>query len=154
MRVPGMRKNNRPREHQSCTSRSDHRGAGQSTQVTGCEFRRHLAYSSDMERPARNSRETTRGDAARRRFVVLSGLPGSGKTTLAKQLALALNLPLIDKDEILDRLFGSKGVGDAKWRRALSRESDVLFREKAAKRIWRFAFFRKKEISLTLQLSR
>jgi AAA domain len=68
----------------------------------------------------------------RRRFVVVSGLPGSGKTTLARQLAPALNLPLIDKDEILDRLFDSKGVGDAKWRRALSRESDVIFQREAA----------------------
>jgi tRNA A37 threonylcarbamoyladenosine biosynthesis protein TsaE len=32
-----------------------------------------------------------------RRFVVLSGLPGSGKTWLARQLAPALNLRLFDK---------------------------------------------------------
>jgi chloramphenicol 3-O-phosphotransferase len=68
----------------------------------------------------------------RRRFVVVSGLPGSGKTTLARQLAPALNLPLIDKDEILDRLFDSKGVGDATWRRTLSRESDMILQQEAA----------------------
>jgi shikimate kinase len=38
-------------------------------------------------------------------LVVVSGLPGSGKTTLGRRLAQALNLPLIDKDDILDRLF-------------------------------------------------
>lgn len=49
-------------------------------------------------------------------FVVISGLPGSGK---------------IDKDDILDRLFESKGIGDAAWRRTLSRESDVILQNDA-----------------------
>lgn len=64
-------------------------------------------------------------------FVVISGLPGSGKTTLGRQLAAALDLPFIDKDDILDRLFEAKGVGDAAWRRALSRESDVILEHEA-----------------------
>jgi glucokinase len=68
----------------------------------------------------------------RKSFVVISGLPGSGKTTLGRRLAPTLNLPLIDKDDILDRLFESKGVGDAAWRRALSRESDVILQHEAS----------------------
>jgi AAA domain-containing protein len=52
---------------------------------------------------------------------VISGLPGSGKTTLGRRLAPALDLPLIDKDDILNRLFESKGVGNAAWRRTLWR---------------------------------
>lgn len=67
-----------------------------------------------------------------RPFVVVSGLPGSGKTTLARQLAPALGLPLLDKDDILERLFESKGIGDTAWRRALSRESDVVLQKEAA----------------------
>jgi len=67
----------------------------------------------------------------RKPFVVISGLPGSGKTTLGRRLAPALNLPLIDKDDILDRLFESKGVGNAAWRRTLSRESDVILQQEA-----------------------
>jgi hypothetical protein len=67
-----------------------------------------------------------------KRFVVVSGLPGSGKTTLARRLAPVLNLPLIDKDEILERLFVSKGTGDHTWRRALSRESDTILQREAA----------------------
>jgi len=84
-----------------------------------------------MEQPGQSSQKTPRTKEVRRRFVIVSGLPGSGKTTLARQLAPALNLPLIDKDEILDCLFDSKGVGDAKWRRALSRESDVILQREA-----------------------
>lgn len=64
-------------------------------------------------------------------FVAISGLPGSGKTTLARRLAPALGLPLIDKDDILESLFDSKGSGDAAWRRALSRESDEIFQHRA-----------------------
>jgi glucokinase len=64
-------------------------------------------------------------------FVVISGLPGSGKTTLGRRLAGALELALIDKDDILDGLFASKGIGDVEWRRALSRESDGILRAAA-----------------------
>ena len=62
---------------------------------------------------------------------MISGLPGSGKTTLARRLAPVLNLPLIDKDDILNRLFESKGIGNAAWRRTLSRESDVILQHEA-----------------------
>jgi hypothetical protein len=67
----------------------------------------------------------------RRLFVIVSGLPGSGKTTVARHLAPALGLPLIDKDDILERLFETKGIGDAAWRRALSRESDAILQREA-----------------------
>jgi hypothetical protein len=67
----------------------------------------------------------------RKPFVVISGLPGSGKTTLGRRLAPVLSLPFIDKDDILDRLFESKGVGNAAWRRTLSRESDVMLQHEA-----------------------
>lgn len=68
---------------------------------------------------------------ARKPLVVISGLPGSGKTTLGRRLAPLLDLPLLDKDDILDRLFESKGVGDAAWRRTLSRESDAILQHEA-----------------------
>ena len=63
--------------------------------------------------------------------MVISGLPASGKTTLACQLASELHLPVIDKDSILEDLFASRGVGDAAWRRMLSRESDLLLAARA-----------------------
>jgi glucokinase len=64
-------------------------------------------------------------------FVVVSGLPGSGKTTLARCLAPMLNLPVIDKDDILERLLETRGIGDVAWRRALSRESDTILQHEA-----------------------
>jgi AAA domain len=64
-------------------------------------------------------------------FVVISGLPASGKSTLARKLGHALSLPVIDKDDILDRLFESNGIGDADWRRKLSRESDAILQRDA-----------------------
>jgi len=66
-----------------------------------------------------------------RRFIVVSGLPATGKTTLGRRLAEAFDLPLIDKDDILESLFDSQGIGDASHRRRLSRESDAILRNKA-----------------------
>ena len=66
-----------------------------------------------------------------RQFVVVSGLPASGKSTLAQQLAPALGLLLLDKDTILERLFDSRGIGDVTQRRLLSRESDLILRSEA-----------------------
>jgi hypothetical protein len=81
---------------------------------------------------SRRDRSRAIGRSGNKPFVVVSGLPGSGKTTLARQLAPLLNLGVIDKDDILDRLFESHGVGDAAWRRTLSRESDAVLQSEAA----------------------
>jgi hypothetical protein len=50
---------------------------------------------------------------------------------LARQLADQLGLPVLDKDDILDRLFDANGIGDSAWRRRLSRESDVILEREA-----------------------
>ena len=66
----------------------------------------------------------------RHRFVIVSGLPASGKSTLGRAIASALNLSFLDKDEILEGLFDRVGVGDSVWRTKLSRTADeVLCRE-------------------------
>jgi len=69
--------------------------------------------------------------AMHRCFVVVSGLPGSGKSALGQRLAAALGLPLLDKDDVLERLFESKGVGDVDWRRTMSREADRILQAEA-----------------------
>jgi shikimate kinase len=68
-----------------------------------------------------------------RPFVVISGLPASGKTTLARTLAKALSLPLLDKDDILESLYDGLGVGDMAWRQRLSRASDEVLRTTASR---------------------
>lgn len=44
-----------------------------------------------------------------RSFVLVAGPPGSGKSTLARPLAVALGLPLLDKDAIKEALFSVLG---------------------------------------------
>lgn len=66
-------------------------------------------------------------------FVVVSGLPGSGKTTVGRALARVRGLEVLDKDDILEALFDSLGVGDASWRRKLSRTADETLERLAAR---------------------
>ena len=58
------------------------------------------------------------------RFVIVTGLPASGKSTIARRLSAALALPLLDKDEMLEGLFDDHGIGDDAHRGALSRVAD------------------------------
>jgi hypothetical protein len=65
------------------------------------------------------------------RYIVVSGLPASGKSTVARAIADALRLPRLDKDEILEGLFDTLGVGDLAWRHKLSRAADDELRRQA-----------------------
>jgi predicted kinase len=56
-------------------------------------------------------------------IVVVAGVPGSGKTTLARVLAPRLGLPLIAKDTIKEALFDALGTGDLPWSERLGSAS-------------------------------
>ncbi len=56
-------------------------------------------------------------------IVVVAGVPGSGKTTLAQVLAPRLGLPLIAKDTIKEALFDALGTGDLPWSEQLGSAS-------------------------------
>lgn len=65
------------------------------------------------------------------RFIIVTGLPASGKSTVGAAVAAALALPLLDKDEILEALFDTLGVEDAQGRQRLSRAADEVLRRLA-----------------------
>lgn len=64
-------------------------------------------------------------------FVAVSGLPASGKSTVASALAEALQFPFFDKDAFLERLFETEGVGGSTHRRTLSVRADRYFQDAA-----------------------
>jgi predicted kinase len=48
-------------------------------------------------------------------LIVVTGLPGTGKTELGRYLAGELDVPFIYKDGIKETLFDTLGVGDTGW---------------------------------------
>jgi len=58
--------------------------------------------------------------------LIVTGIPASGKSTIARALAEKLGLEIWDKDDILEDLFNKKGVGDSQWRTLLSRTADEI----------------------------
>ena len=55
-------------------------------------------------------------------IVVVAGIPGSGKTTLARALSAELNLPLLSKDDAVQHALGqSHGQHHHKGNRGESR---------------------------------
>ena len=63
-----------------------------------------------------------------RLMVIVTGAPGTGKTTLSKKLSERYSIPLVAKDEIKELLFDSIGIGDRQWSLQLSKASyNLLF---------------------------
>jgi thymidylate kinase len=60
-------------------------------------------------------------------FIIFSGLPASGKSSIARELAPRVRLPLLDKDDFLEALFDERGSAGLGSRSSLSREADQRF---------------------------
>jgi predicted kinase len=65
-------------------------------------------------------------------YVLVSGLPGSGKTTLASALGPALGWPVLAKDVIKEALWDALGPGDRAWSRRLGGAAQDLVVQLAA----------------------
>jgi broad-specificity NMP kinase len=59
-------------------------------------------------------------------IFIITGLPGSGKTTLSEKLSKKLKLPLINKDAIKELLFDNLGWKDREWSRKLGMTTFTL----------------------------
>lgn len=59
-------------------------------------------------------------------MIIVTGAPGTGKTTLSRKLAKRFNLPLIRRDDIKELLFDNIGIGDREWSMKLGRTSYKL----------------------------
>ena len=61
--------------------------------------------------------------------IVVTGPPASGKTTVAERLREALEVPLLTKDSIKERLFDELGWSDHEWSNTLGRTSILLLHD-------------------------
>ena len=65
------------------------------------------------------------------RFVILSGIPGCGKTTVGRALATHLEIPYVSKDDILESFLEDLESCNEKTRHRLSRSADQAFQARA-----------------------
>ena len=84
-------------------------------------------------------------------FIVVSGLPGGGKSALSRQLGSMLDLSIVDKDDILEASFTRAAPIDPEERFLLSRRADGNLRKRAEYlgRAILVSFWRRPELSAT-----
>ena len=57
----------------------------------------------------------------------MSGAPGSGKSTVARELSARLRIPALSYDAVKETLADSLGVGDPAWNARLATAADDVF---------------------------
>lgn len=57
------------------------------------------------------------------KLIIINGLPGTGKTTIARPLSEKLGIALLAKDSIKEFLYDTLGVQDREWSKFIGKES-------------------------------
>jgi len=88
--------------------------------------------------------------ASTSRLIIVSGVPGSGKSTLGRPIAGRLGVPFLDKDDYLEDLFETDNVSSEE-RSELSRRADELMLADVAESVSSVvvSFWRRSELSRT-----
>lgn len=61
-------------------------------------------------------------------LIIVTGLPGTGKTTLGKKIAEKFSLPFVCKDDFKEMLFDVLGSKDREWSQKIGMASyDILY---------------------------
>lgn len=71
--------------------------------------------------------------APRPRLVIVGGAPGSGKTTLSREIARRLSFALVAKDDVKEAVADVLGTGDLKRSRQLGSAAFAVMRSVAAR---------------------
>ena len=65
-------------------------------------------------------------DQPDRKAILINGVPASGKSTIARALADAFHIPIVELDVIKEALFDVLGIGDRDHNRLLGRASRAV----------------------------
>jgi predicted kinase len=60
------------------------------------------------------------------KVILISGKPGTGKTTIGRQIAEQLSIPFIGRDDVKELLFDELGTGDRAWSTKMGKTSFTL----------------------------
>jgi glucokinase len=74
-----------------------------------------------MQPPTGDQNKIMNLDQPNRKAILVNGVPASGKSTIARELAEAFHIPIVELDVIKEALFDVLGTGDRDYNRLMGR---------------------------------